>query len=413
MNTWERRAGNFVCVFIIFQKHEPCLIMKKLLLIPLLVLCLCGYTLAQEDEFYEELSDAEMSIPSSPAFALLGVNPEIVLRPSDLRSFKVDWRIKNYNLAPDLALEAQPLWHLYYKKRPFNEYINAGPVARRLSTLGVSVGTAKIDGVNHAAYSIKMNLYAENDLISDRAIVAELAEEHDASLLEVQRKMDSLVIRRYETQDPTDKAIVQEEIDALRLRKRAISVEAKEKYRDAIEAYQYENWNRTMLDGAFGMVYTYDNQGFDSLKVKRAGMAFWLNGSLKMGRNGLLSGIFKYTRIIDSSNKLFGLSYRYGNAKFNFFTEVVYENLGNFFDLTQEVAFDEEEFLAGKFEEDLGSGWINFNNDGTINQYTIAYGGDFRLSRNILLNFSLRTQFTGAMKMERLLPVANVICLMK
>ncbi len=386
--------------------------MKKLSLLPVILLCILVNVLAQ-DEFYEELRSAEMSIPSAPAFALLNVNPEMVLRPSDLRSFKVDWRIKNYNLAPDLALEGQPLWHLYYKRRPFDEYVNAGLLARRLSTLSVSVGTAKIDGVNHAAYSVKMNLYAENDHISDRAIIAELAEEHDLAMVEVQRKMDSLFIKRYETSDPAEKAVIQEEIDALRVRKRAISVEAKVKYRDAIEAYQFENWNRTMLDGAFGVVYTYNNTGLDSLKVKRAGAAFWLNGSLKMGNNGLLTGIVRYTRIIDSSNKMFGAGYRYGNARFNFFTELVYENLGNFFDPTQDVVFSEDEYFSDKFEEDLGSGWVNFNNTGTRNRYTIAYGGDFRLSRNILLNFSLRTQFTGAMKMDRLLPVANVVCLMK
>ncbi|MCB9082123.1 MAG: hypothetical protein H6555_10475 [Lewinellaceae bacterium] len=387
--------------------------MKTVMLLPCFMLFFLGYAFAQEEEFYEELSSSEMSIPSAPAFALLGVNPEVVLRPSDLRSFKVDWRIKNYNLAPDLALEAQPFWHLYYKNRPFNEYVNAGPLARRLSTLSLSLGTAKIDGVNHAAYSVKMNLYSENDLFSDRELIAELAREHDASMGLVQRKIDSLSIQRFQTNDPEEKQFIQEEIDALHFQKRTISVEAKEKYRSAIEEYQYGHWNRTMLDGAFGMVYTYDNQGLDSLKVKRAGLAFWLNGALKIGRHGLVTGIFKFTKVIDSSNKLFGVSYRYGNPKFNFFTEVAFETLGNYFDPTQEEMFDEGEVFANNFAQDLGSGWLNFNNTGNRSQYTIAYGGDFRLSRNILLNFSLRTQFTGAMKMERLLPVANVICLMK
>jgi len=83
---------------------------------------LATHRLNAQEEGYASLKASEMVIPSSPAFALLGVNPEMVLRPSDLKSFKVDWRIKNYNLAPDLALEAQPLWHFYYKKKANKPY---------------------------------------------------------------------------------------------------------------------------------------------------------------------------------------------------------------------------------------------------------------------------------------------------
>ena len=168
-----------------------------------------------------------------------------------------------------------------------------------------------------------------------------------------------------------------------------------------------------MLDAAMGLVYTYDNAGTDSLKAKRAGMSFWINGSLRAGKHGMLGGIVKLTRVIDSSNKLIGVSYRYGDSRYNFFVELAFENLGNYFDENLVDAFDEEEYFAPKYIEDLGSGWFNFNNEKTLNQYTIAYGGDFKLSRNILLNFALRTKFTDKLKMDKLVPVANVICLMK
>ncbi len=386
--------------------------MKKLLIIPALLICLMNMVIAQDD-LYEELQNVEMSIPSAPAFAMLGVNPEIVLRPSDLKSFKVDWRIKNYNLAPDLALEAQPLWHLYYKKRSFQEYANASAFAKKLSTLSLSLGTAKLDGVNHAAYAFKMNLYSEKDPVTDKALMAELIQEHDDAIAMVQKEIDSVLINRDLATDSDEKRELQAELETLIWRRQNISSEIKEKYHSIIEGYHNANWNRTMLDGAFGMVYTYNNAALDSLKVKRAGVSFWLNGSLRMGKNGLLSGIFKYTKIIDSSNKLLGVSYRHGNPKFNFFMEFAYESLGNFLDQTQEEAFSEDEYFEDSYAEDLGSGWLNFNNDGSKTQYTTAFGGDFKLSRNILLNFALRTQFTNEMKMDRLIPVANVICLMK
>ncbi|MBK8080278.1 MAG: hypothetical protein IPK25_08355 [Saprospiraceae bacterium] len=370
-------------------------------------------TITAQEEVFEELKNSEVSIPSAPAFAMLGVNPEFVMRPSDLRSFKVDWRIKNYNLAPDLALEAQPLWHFYYKKRSFDEYLSSGMVAKKLSTLSLSAGTAKIDNINHASYSLKLNLYKKNDILRDSLLLEKLAKEYQRQIDYYNRQIDSLVILRYKTTNPKRKAEIESELDIIRYEQKNVQDISKEKYRNLVDQYNAENWNSSMLDVAFGSVYTYDNGGKDSLKVKRAGYAIWLNGCLKAGNHGLVSGLIKYTRIGDSSNKMFGLSYRYGSNKYNFYVETVFENLGNYFDVDQDIAFDEEEIFAAKYIEDIGSGWLNFNNTDTKTQYTIAYGGEFKLNRNILLNFALRTQFTSDIKLTRLLPVANIICLMK
>lgn len=367
---------------------------------------------AQQD-VYDELKNAEMSIPSAPAFAMLGVNPELVMRPSDLKSFKVDWRIKNYNLAPDLALEAQPLWHFYYKKRTFDEYAAASRFAKKLSTLSLSAGTAKIDNINHASYSIKVNLYKKNDVINDTMLLKQLKSEHRKQLEKYNLQIDSLITLRYNSTDPKRKDEIDRALDVIRYEMQNTHEISRLKYKNIIEQYSAEHWNTTMIDVAFGSVYTYDNAGIDSLKVKRAGYAIWLNGGLKMGDHGLMSGMFRYTKIVDSSNKMFGLNFRYGSQRYNFYAEVVYEVLGNYFDPNQELAFDQDEYFANKYIEDIGSGWLDFNNTETKTQYTIAYGGDFKLSKNILLNFALRTQFTSEIKLTRLLPVANIICLMK
>lgn len=386
--------------------------MQKIWLLILFFVTIASVNQAQKD-VYDEVKNAEMSIPSAPAFAMLGVNPELVMRPSDLKSFKVDWRIKNYNLAPDLALEAQPFWHFYYKKRTFDEYAAASRLAKKLSTLSLSAGTAKIDNINHASYSIKLNLYKKNDVINDTMLLKQLKSEHRKQLQNYNAQIDSLVILRYQTTDPKRKNEIDKELDVIRYEMKNIDEISRLKYRNIIDQYNGENWNNTMLDAAFGSVFTYDNAGIDSLKVKRAGYALWLNGCLKMGDHGLMSGLFRYTKIVDSSNKMFGLNFRYGSQRYNFYAEVVYEILGNYFDPNQELAFDEDEYFAGKYIEDIGSGWLDFNNTKTKTQYTMAYGGDFKLSRNILLNFALRTQFTSDIKLTRLLPVANIICLMK
>ncbi len=386
--------------------------MQKIWILFLFFVTIASGNYAQQD-VYDELKNAEMSIPSAPAFAMLGVNPELVMRPSDLKSFKVDWRIKNYNLAPDLALEAQPLWHFYYKKRTFDEYAAASRFAKKLSTLSLSAGTAKIDNINHASYSIKVNLYKKNDVINDTMLLKQLKSEHRKQLEKYNLQIDSLITLRYNSTDPKRKDEIDRALDVIRYEMQNTHEISRLKYKNISEQYSAEHWNTTMIDVAFGSVYTYDNAGIDSLKVKRAGYAIWLNGGLKMGDHGLMSGMFRYTKIVDSSNKMFGLNFRYGSQRYNFYAEVVYEVLGNYFDPNQELAFDQDEYFANKYIEDIGSGWLDFNNTETKTQYTIAYGGDFKLSKNILLNFALRTQFTSEIKLTRLLPVANIICLMK
>ena len=244
-------------------------------------------------------------------------------------------------------------------------------------------------------------------------LLKQLKSEHRKQLQNYNAQIDSLVILRYQTTDPKRKNEIDKELDVIRYEMKNIDEISRLKYRNIIDQYNGENWNNTMLDAAFGSVFTYDNSGIDSLKVKRAGYALWLNGCLKMGDHGLMSGLFRYTKIVDSSNKMFGLNFRYGSQRYNFYAEVVYEILGNYFDPNQELAFDKDEYFSGKYIEDIGSGWLDFNNTDTKTQYTIAYGGDFKLSRNILLNFALRTQFTSDIKLTRLLPVANIICLMK
>jgi len=150
--------------------------MKYIITIPLLLIY--GLCMAQYDEDYteeeQEVVASEFFIPSAPAFALLGVNPELVTRPGSVKKFKVDWRIKNYKVAPDLALEATPIWHFYYKNKGLEHYRKSSAFAKKLTTLSLSFGTAKIDGINHAAIAAKMNLYEGNDPKQDTSMYEEV-----------------------------------------------------------------------------------------------------------------------------------------------------------------------------------------------------------------------------------------------
>lgn len=384
--------------------------MKTLLTLSLIV---WACILHSQHGMYEEIKDNEISIPSSPAFSLLGVNPEMVTRPSDLRSFKVDWRIKNYNLAPDLALEAQPFWHLYYKHKNYQDYARINGFQKILSTMSLSFCTAKIDGVNHAAYAIKVNLYTEEDMIKNQDFIRVHTDRLRSESRAIDQMIDSFMIEKNRTTDKEEMSTLSEAIQTLEFEKSMIWENATASFHEAIENFNAANWNRSMLDIAVGRVYTYNNSSFDSLNFQKAGIGIWLNGCLRAGSKGLLTGMVRFTSVRGNRNRLFGVSYTYGSNKFNFYLETVYQRIGNYFDPDADEAFDPDESFAGLYSEDLGIGWLGFNPGAPRDRYTVTYGGNFNLNRNILLNFALRTELDNRLKWTKLIPVANIICLMK
>lgn len=371
----------------------------------------------QAEEYLEEAADlsediirnSEFAIPSAPAFALLGSTPEMVTRPGTVQDFKVDWRIKNYNLAPDLALEMQPFWAFYYDRKGLDEYRKATPFMRTLSTLSLSFGTAKNDGINHFAYALKLNLFRERDPVSDPVLLNQMAEELAGQQGPLKEYLRDLRAQLDTVSSRDERMILREEIFNTRGQMASLQRGQKAQLIEVQARYMAENWNSSGLDIAFGRVYTYANE-LDTLNIQNAGYALWLNGAVKSGHRGLLGGIFRIKKVGLNQDFMTGVSYRFGGARFSFFSEFVYESLKNF----SVSGFSDDELFASKYIRDLDNGWLQFNEPiESLTRLTLTYGGDFRLSNGILLNFALRTKLDERIKFKTLIPVANVTCLMR
>ena len=365
-----------------------------------------GAQTAYNEEAKQELQ--EMSIPSAPAFALLGVNPEMVTRPSDVKAFKVDWRIKNYKVAPDLALEAQPLWQLYYKHKGPKALLNMSPLEAVLSTTSFSLATAKIDNVNHLAWAVKMNLYKEKDPLRANLLLTEKQKKLNEKLHSIDLKIDSLSKLQLEV-DLVDPAAVQFEIQELIYSKKILTVSTMEKLLEESNELINAHWNMDMIDAGFGRVYTYNNNAIDSINLRKAGYGVWVSGAKGIGKRSLLNSILKVNHVGINNDLYVGLAYRYGSSKFNFFTELIMSRKGN----NPENGILEDDQFADLKSDDLGLGWYGFQSGEMQTKWTLTYGGDFRISRNILLNFALRTNLNNKLKFQSFIPIANIVCLMK
>jgi hypothetical protein len=254
-----------------------------------------------------------------------------------------------------------------------------------LSTLSVSVGTYNQDFWRQIAYAVKLNLYQGDDpLMNDDLDDATKEYEEEKALFKAYindaraklRKTDDLeTIKKLKRRinDYKDSLFItdQNQKDANRIYK---------------EEYLKENWNIPTVDVGFGKLRIYDIQNIpDSSKQILSGMGVWICGSSGVGYRGLLSGMLKFVNINNVSTKfLIGASYRYGNPRYNMYTEFSY-------DLSNDVYAP-----SGR----------------SLEKSTFGMGGDFKINSIVQLNLGLRFNMDQKFKFTTLTPAANIICLM-
>ncbi|MCB9297293.1 MAG: hypothetical protein H6559_29830 [Lewinellaceae bacterium] len=368
----------------------------------------------------------EFSIPSSPAFNLLNENtPSRIERYASLHDFKVDWSLTNgqqgYTLSPGLAIEAQPVWLLCFDRGGAQKYRNASPLLRTLSTLSLSIGTNSSNEKNWLAYAAKLSLYRQHDPLNDAKFLRTLEQATDGpkdslllkiKVLEMQQirlsRRDENYSQRYEM---LADSIMELEFDISELER-----EQSQKLTEVRDNYIQEHWNSSYLDIAFGRLLTYeqttsvitktieslavpgemDTVSFNNntLKVTNTGFGIWASGGIGLGDHALLSGMARYgkkpSKLTGTIGQVFstGASLRYGARRYNFFIEAFYDHS------FAPLASSPETKMEQKF-------------------YMLTIGGDWRVSRNVMLSFGIRQTKDFDNGTYLLQPLINVNCLMR
>ncbi|WP_143092882.1 hypothetical protein [Arsenicibacter rosenii] len=338
----------------------------------------------------------EFQIPVSAAFDLLGVNPSTVMRPGNIRDFKVDWSFQSYRLRPNLAIQAQPVWELFYNRPNLRKYQRAPKLMKMLSTLDISAGTVEQQtGENlfdrRLAIAGKMTLFRSKDPLDDEDLFRESTEtyyqQRERLLLDRNMWLDSL-----NRLPPVSEHLNQRDFILTRLNGTEQLIEdmdkrQKTKISELSTLFVKQHWNASFLDVAYGRAYTFANPGLDSLKLSTDGWSVWANGCFGIGRRFLISGLIRYTAFTQRTrqNRLqqqltAGLNIRYGSPKFNFFAEVIQQA-------------NEKLTLS--------------------DQFTMAYGGDWRFSRNVMLSYAVRTIYNRPVVLKNLVPVVSISCMMR
>lgn len=302
----------------------------------------------------------DFTVPASPAFTLLGVTPEQVNQPGYLRDFKIDWVIKDGGgLAPNIAIDAQPVWLAFFGHTTAAEYRTLPWFARMASTLSASLGSVQNGSSDSGtvAWGARLNLFRQADPLMSETYVDLMrpvfsdAEEHILNPLRIKLEnqlVDSLHMKK------GVKDSLKGELERVEREITELSDAEEQRRQDCRSTYEQDHWNAACVDIGGGMLGDYSGSSPESLRFTYAGMGLWTNGCVPIGKTLMLTAMYRFSERRDSLHHSLGLGLRYGGPRLSGFFEVV-DGL-----------------------DDLGVP-------------SIGYGGDYRLTDNLLIQVGSRT----------------------
>lgn len=387
---------------------------------------------AEQQPNTEKLSPRELTIPTSPLFDLMGVAPSQVAHTANIKDFKVDWSFANWRLNPNLAIQAQPIWELLYNKSDIKKYQNATGLGRMLSSLDVSIGTVQtFSNDRRIGGALKLSLLKQNDPLLIKGAYDGIQNQFNNELKYLQGR-EKEILKALDTLTIPDLINIKKQ-ELARNDLQLASFYSRRNSAIQQQALQYtkDKWNSAFIDIAFGKIFTYETDSAGSLKKlklnRNTGNGVWLNFGFGIGKRGLISGLIRSSFYEEdltfllkdnstgiqtqeqavASNKLItlGINFRYGGPVYNFFAEFIYEGK------TVKTANDA---LNEVFKVPNGATIIsNSVKWDIVNPYIINFGGDWRISRNVILNYGIRCIMDKTFKNTTFTPIANISCMMR
>ncbi|MBP6686530.1 MAG: hypothetical protein KA160_01625 [Lacibacter sp.] len=398
-----------------------------------LLFCTVAYsTKAQDAGAPNKVSPKEFAIPASPVFDVMGVTPSQINRTADIKDFKVDWSFKSWRLSPNLAIQSQPFWELFYNRKDLSKYQAASGFMRKLASVDLSVGSVQDENNDRRiGFAVKTNIFRSRDPLMAKEMYTDISERFGTEKIELETKLKELKQQLDTTVNILAKPELRNQIKATEELLLTINTRRNAEINERAKLFIAEHWNATSLDAAFGRVYSYQTDSSGSLKSLRlnrsTAWAGWANFSIGMGKKWLLSGLVRnswyreelnfqvrntttgdeLTQLAVADNTLLtaGLNLRYGGSYFTFFAEFLYEKKG----LRTPVEALSKVFESPDGFEVVGNS-VKWN---IVQPNTIAIGGDWRMNRNVVLNYGMRGIFDKNWKFTGFIPVVSIACLMR
>lgn len=387
---------------------------------------------AQQNEIAAgRVSPKELTISPSPIFDLMGATPSQVTRLADIKDFKVDWSLK-YGVNPNLAIQSQPFWEFFYNRKDLSKYQNASRFMRKLASIDLSFGTIQDESsYRRIGGAIKLNVYKEKDPLMTKELYEDIGVKYKNEKEDLLLQLKELKAKLDTTTNILDKPALRIQIKATEDQLNGQNSRRMGEINERAKIFVNEYWNASSIDIAFGRMYTFKSDSTGTFGMKRnnrsTGWGTWINGNLGIGQKFLFTGLFRYFSydeqldfaVIDQAtgtespqktiakNSLFstGINFRYGGSIYTFFIEMLYEykKLS-----TAEEALNKF-YQARENVKVIGSSlkWEE------VHPNTLTFGGDWRISRSVIINYGMRCVFNSNWKFKQFTPVATISCMMR
>lgn len=409
--------------------------MKQLPISPLLLVaalvCTTDIHAQQTETSAGRVSPKELAISPSPIFDLMAATPTQVTRMADIKDFKVDWSLK-YGVNPNLAIQSQPFWEFFYNRKDLSKYQAASGFMRKLASIDISLGSIQDDdNYRRIGGAVKLNLYRQKDPLMEKGMYEDIGakykqekEELLLQLKEAKQKLDTIT-------NILEKPALRTQIRSLEDQLNSQNSKRMGEINERAKIFVNEYWNASSLDVAVGRMHTFKSDSSGTFGMKRSnrssGWGAWLNGNVGIGKQFLLTGLlrsFWYNEQVDfiikdnitgdetadktiAKNNLYsmGLNLRYGGAIYTFFVELLYE----YKKLSTPIEAVNQNYKIPGNVQIVGSSlkWDE------VNPNTLTFGGDWRISQSVIINYGMRCVFDSKWSFKTFTPVATISCMMR
>lgn len=407
--------------------------MRTIYLIPGLFFFIFPFLAAAQDDGTKagRVSPKELTIPASPIFDLMGATPSQINRTSDIKDFKVDWSLK-YGINPNLAIQSQPIWEVFYNRKDLSKYQSASGFMRKLASLDISLGTIQDDNsYRRIGGAVKLNLFRERDPLMAKELYEDISLKYKNEKAELELQLKELLLKLDTTANILEKPGLRSQIKSTEEQLNSQNSRRMGEINQRAKIFVDENWNASSLDFAIGRTHTFKSDSSGSFGMKRnnrsTGTGAWINGNMGIGKKMLWTCLlrsFWYNEQVDfrikdlttgdetaqkttAKNSVYslGMNFRYGGSVYTFFFEMLYEYKKI---KTADEALNKAYKTTGNVE--IVNSSLKWEE---IHPNTLSIGGDWRISRSVIINYGMRCVFDNNWKFRTFVPVATVSCMMR
>lgn len=304
-------------------------------------------------------ANLDYAVPESPAFQILGVSPDNILKPSSVKAIALNignYFVTNGPIIPkSLSVEISPL--LLNGQATLKQY-NANKFLYRAR---FSVGTfTQNDGGYGVAEGFRFNIFDKTDLRANPALIAFFQKVLNDKAI-AKRKAIQLFIKNnpgdpnmFEKLD-TDPDLVRtiNELSLQFMPEEERKEDVLSNFRDSIKN---ADWNKAIMDVGVAVLQTSTDSLISNLKFSQVGL--WTSIGLPTGKKGqvLLGGRLSFVDSIDwKTIYSLGVRYFYGsnNIKGYFQAQFDHQNNQNNFTASLGCQFNITNGLWGQFTINL------------------------------------------------------------